>query len=81
METMTTPIELLLNDVFQVKETGKVFHIIFKNNDKVQFINVDDYENNAGEKSKIITVTNKAFQKAYDGGQFNIITTSLRKVK
>lgn len=74
METMTTPIELLLNDVFQVKTTGKIFQIINKTNEKVQFVNIDD-------RDIINTVTFNQFQKAYDGGQFNIIATNLTRSK
>lgn len=66
----TTPIQLLLNDVFQVKATGKIFQITYMDNNKVEFVNIDDRE-------KINTVTFNQLQKAYDGGQFNLIATDL----
>lgn len=68
---MTKPIQLLLNDVFQVKASGKIFQIIFQTNTKVQFVNIDD-------RDKINTVTFNQFQKAYESGQFNIIARNLK---
>lgn len=74
MQVTGNPIELLLNDVFQVKSTGKIFQIIHKTNHVVKFVNIDDRE-------KINTVTFNQFQKAYDSGKFNIIANNLTRKK
>ena len=66
------PIQLYLNDVFQVKTTGRVFQIIFQDNNVYKFVNIDD-------RDKIITTSFKQFQKAFDEGQFNIIAVGLAR--
>lgn len=68
---MTTPIQLLLNDVFQVKGSGKIFQVILQTNTKVQFVNIDD-------RDTVNTVTFNQFQKAYESGQFNLIARNLK---